>query len=53
MSDPYTVEIEGYYEPTADELAARKKRNLAIALSLSGFVVLVFLLMLSKMVAAG
>lgn len=53
MSDPYTAEIEGYHKPTANELAARKKRNLAIALSLSGFVVLVFLLMLYKVGAAG
>lgn len=48
MSDPYNSEIDGYYEPTAEELAARKKRNIAIALSLFGFVVLVFLIMLYK-----
>lgn len=48
MTDPYHSEIDGYHEPTADELAARKKRNVAIALSLAGFVVFVFLLMLYK-----
>lgn len=53
MSDPYTAEIEGYHAPTADELAARKKRNLAIALSLFSFVILIFLLMLYKVGAAG
>ncbi|MCF6275350.1 MAG: hypothetical protein L3J05_06275 [Robiginitomaculum sp.] len=46
MSDPYTSEIEGYHEPTAAELAARKKRNLAIAACLFGFVAFVFLLLL-------
>ena len=53
MSDPHNSEIEGYFEPTADEMAARNKRNIAIALSLFGFVVLVFLLMLYKAGAAG
>ena len=49
MSDPYNSEIEGYYEPTPEELAARKKRNFAIAACLTGFVVFVFLLMLYKL----
>jgi len=53
MSDPYTPEIEGYHEPTAEELVARKKRNLGIAFGLFSFVILVFLLMLYKVGVAG
>ena len=49
MSNPYNSEIEGYYEPTAEELTARKKRNLAIAGCLFGFVAFVFVLMLYKL----
>jgi len=49
MSDPYNSEIDGYHEPTADELAARKKRNFAIAACLFGFVIFVFLLMMYKL----
>ncbi len=33
MNDPHMSEISGYHEPTAEELAARKKRNWAIAAS--------------------
>lgn len=49
MHDPYNPEIEGYHTPTAEELAARKKRNVAIAACLFGFVGFVFLLMLYKL----
>lgn len=48
MSDLYNSEIDGYHEPSAEELSARKKRNFAIAACLFGFVVFVFLLMLYK-----
>lgn len=53
MSDPYTSEIDGYHEPTADELAARKKRNLAIGACLFGFVAFVFLLLLYRIGVLG
>jgi len=49
MSDPYNAKIDGYHEPSAEELAARKKRNFAIAACLFGFVGFVFLLMLYKL----
>ncbi len=49
MSDPYNSEIDGYYTPSTEELSARKKRNVAIAVCLFGFVVFVFLLMLYKL----
>lgn len=49
MSDPYNSKIDGYFEPTDDELMARKKRNFAIAAGLFGFVALVFLLMIYKL----
>ncbi len=49
MSDPQNPEILGYVEPSADELAARKKRNFTIAACLFGFVTLVFLTMLYKL----
>ncbi len=49
MTDPYHPEIIGYHKPSAEELAARKKRNFGIAASLFGFVVFVFLLMLYKL----
>lgn len=49
MSDPQNPEILGYVEPSVEELAARKKRNFAIAACLFGFVTLVFLTMLYKL----
>ena len=49
MSNPYNSKIEGYYEPTPEEITARKKRNFAIAACLFGFVGFVFLLMLYKL----
>ncbi len=49
MSDPQNPEILGYAEPSPEELAARKKRSLAIAACLFGFVTLVFLTMLYKL----
>lgn len=47
-SDPYTAIIIDYVEPTPEELKAQKKRNVAIALGLAGFMCLVFMLMLIK-----
>ena len=49
MNDPQNPEILGYVEPSTEELAARKKRNFAIAAGLFGFVTLVFLTMLYKL----
>ncbi len=53
MSNPYTSKIDGYHEPTAAELAARKKRNLAIAVGLFGFVAFIFLLLLFRIGVLG
>jgi len=44
MSDDF-VET---YTPTDEELKARKKRNMAIALLLAAFVVIVFVTLISK-----
>jgi len=41
VSDPQNPEVGGYVTPTPEELAAQKKRNLAIALSLGGFIILI------------
>lgn len=49
MNDPYNAEIDGYHEPSTEEIEARKKRNVAIAACLFGFVGFVFLLMLYKL----
>ena len=49
VSDPMNPVIAEYVKPSAAELGARKKRNLAIALGLLGFVVLIFAVMLLKM----
>lgn len=43
----YADEIERY-TPTGEELAARRKRSMAIALSLAAFMLFVFFTMLSK-----
>jgi len=48
-NNPQRPEILGYVEPSAEELAARKKRNLAIAAGLFGFVAFVFVSMLYKL----
>ena len=48
MSDPQNPDIIEYVEPTPAELQARKKRNVAIALALAGFMALVFFLLLYK-----
>ena len=48
MSDPHNPNITGYAAPSAEEIAARKKRNYAIAAGLFAFVIFVMLLMLSK-----
>jgi len=49
VNNPQSPEILGYAEPSAEELAARKKRNFAIAACLFGFVTLVFFTMLYKL----
>ncbi len=49
VSDPMNPVVEAYVEPTREELRARKKRNLAIAIGLLGWVGLVFWVMLLKM----
>ncbi len=49
MSDPMNPEIEEYVKPTDAELKARNSRNRAIAFSLVGFVVLVFIIMLVQL----
>jgi hypothetical protein len=41
--------VEGYHKPSADEAAARKRRNAAFVWVLIGFVALVFLITLAKM----
>jgi hypothetical protein len=48
MRDPQNPEIIEYIKPTAEELKARNKRNVAIALGLAAFMILVFLLLLYK-----
>ncbi len=48
MSDPQNPEIGGYVKPTAEELTAQKKRNLAIAVSLAGFVILIVMTVVLK-----
>ncbi len=45
--------IKNYIEPTPAELKARKKRNLAIAAALFGFVAFVLLLTLSRLGGVG
>lgn len=42
----FAPEIVEYVEPTPEELRARGKRNVAIALGLAGFMFLVFCMML-------
>lgn len=46
--DPNAPEILEYVVPTPEELKARGKRNVAIALGLASFMFLVFALMLSQ-----
>ncbi len=53
MSDPQNPEVVGYIKPTKQEVAARSKRNIAIAIGLAGFVVLVFLMMLYRLKVYG
>ncbi len=45
--------IEGYIEPTDTQLAARKRRNLAIGGALAGFCALIFVLMIFKIKSMG
>ncbi|MEE9346933.1 MAG: hypothetical protein V3U82_01975 [Robiginitomaculum sp.] len=45
--------IEGYIAPTDAQIAARKKRNLAIGGALGGFCALVFVLMIFKIKSMG
>ncbi len=49
MSDPQNPEILEFVKPSIEELAARKKRNVAIALGLLGFITLVFLVMITQL----
>lgn len=49
MSDPMNPVVENYVTPSGAELKARSKRNIAIALGLVGFVVLIFFVMLIKL----
>ena len=49
MSNPYHAKVDGYHKPTDEELAARKKRNFAIATGLFAFVAFIFMLMLYKL----
>jgi len=49
MSDPQNLIVEDYVTPSDEELRARRKRNMAIGLSLVGFVVFIFFLMLFKL----
>ena len=48
MTDPQKPEILEYVDPSPAELKARNKRNVAIALCLAAFMMLVFLLLLYK-----
>lgn len=48
MTDPQNPEVLEYVAPSPAELKARNKRNIAIALCLAGFMLLVFLLLLYK-----
>ena len=48
MTDRQKPDVLEYVEPTEAELKARKKRNVAIALGLAGFMLLVFLILLYK-----
>jgi len=48
MTDPQKPDIMEYVEPTEAELKARNKRNIAIALGLAGFMLMVFLMLLYK-----
>lgn len=42
------IDNNDLYTPTAAEIAARRKRNIAIALVLAAFMAFVFLTMLSR-----
>ena len=53
MNDSMHPEIEGYVSPSAEELKARSKRNIAIGLGLVAFVLFVVLLTLSRLGAFG
>ena len=44
----YRDKPKDYVEPTAEEVKARSKRNIALALGLLLFVVLVFVTMVSR-----
>lgn len=48
MSD-HDSKLTGYHKPTEAELKARKARSYAIAAVLIAFVVLIFMLMLTRM----
>ena len=50
MTQPNRPEI---YQPTEEELKARNRRNVAIALSLAGFMLFVFVTMVIRSGAAG
>ena len=45
-SDPQNAVIEDYVTPSGPEMAARKKRNWAIAIGLMTFIALVFMITL-------
>lgn len=49
MNDPHNLEVKDYIAPTLQELAARKKRNFAIAGVLFAFAMLVFFVILFKL----
>ncbi len=53
MSDPQNPEVTGYVSPTEAQLAARSRRNLAIAGGLAAFVIIVFLMMLYRLEVYG
>ncbi len=42
-------DVSGFVAPSAVERAARRRRNLAIALALAGFVALIFVITLTRL----
>lgn len=50
---PSEIKISSYAEPTAEQIAARKKRNYAIGAILLAFCIFIFALMLTRFGGGG
>ena len=53
MNNPHDHKLDGYVEPTEQQLTARKRRNYAIGGLLAAFCILVFILMVVKIKSMG